>query len=159
MCQQLFIVGHSAEVPTDHLVGSQRWFPPRPQANQHAGDDRAVGLDFTGMESKDDADKAKEQRRRRKQRQKKLEQRARRGPSEPDLGATTDASSSGDDDGDAGKKKEIQAKDMTGFKYFDQLAPLLKRLHDDGCERDQVANRELHYVFDMSLLDDFVVAN
>ena len=25
MCQQLFIVGHSAEVPTDHLVGSQRW--------------------------------------------------------------------------------------------------------------------------------------
>ena len=34
---------------------------------------------------------------------------------------------------------------MTGLKYFEQLAPLLARLHDVGCERDQAGNRELHY--------------
>lgn len=97
----------------------------------------------TGMESKDEADKAKELRRSRKQRQKKLEQRARRGPSEPELASTTDATP--DDHVDKRKKKKIQAKDVTGLKYFDQLAPLLKRLHEDGCERDQAGNRVLHY--------------
>jgi len=95
------------------------------------------------MESKDEADKAKELRRSRKQRRKQLEQRGRRGPSEPKLEPTTDASP--DDGVDKRKKKKIQSKDVIGLKYFDQLAPLLKRLHDDGCERDQAGNRELHY--------------
>lgn len=40
---------------------------------------------------------------------------------------------------------KIQAKDITGLKYFDQLAPLLKRLHDDQCDRDTAGNRTLHY--------------
>lgn len=40
---------------------------------------------------------------------------------------------------------KIQAKDITGLKYFDQLAPLLQRLHDDGCYRDTAGNRKLHY--------------
>ena len=44
-----------------------------------------------------------------------------------------------------GAKKEIEEADITGLKYFDQLAPLLERLHDDGCERDQAGNRSLHY--------------
>jgi len=46
----------------------------------------------------------------------------------------------------AGKKREeIREKDITGLKYFDRLAPLLKRLHDVGCQRDKAGNRELHY--------------
>ena len=42
-------------------------------------------------------------------------------------------------------QKEITESDITGLKFFDQLAPLLKRLHDDGCERDVAGNRSLHY--------------
>lgn len=43
------------------------------------------------------------------------------------------------------RKPELKASDITGLKYFDQLAPLLQRLHDDGCQRDTADNRELHY--------------
>lgn len=43
------------------------------------------------------------------------------------------------------KQQEIQERDITGLKYFDQLAPLLKRLHHDGCNRDAAKNRILHY--------------
>ena len=42
-------------------------------------------------------------------------------------------------------KPKINERDITGLKYFDQLAPLLERLHNDGCERDRAGNRELHY--------------
>jgi len=42
-------------------------------------------------------------------------------------------------------KQKIQESDITGLKYFDQLAPLLQRLHDDGCQRDRAGNRKLHY--------------
>jgi hypothetical protein len=42
-------------------------------------------------------------------------------------------------------KPKIREQDVTGLRYFDQLAPLLKRLHDDGCQRDTAGNRELHY--------------
>ena len=46
----------------------------------------------------------------------------------------------------AGKRrKKIQQRDITGLKFFDKLAPLLVRLHDDGCARDRAGNRELHY--------------
>lgn len=46
----------------------------------------------------------------------------------------------------AGKKKDkIRAQDITGLKFFDKLAPLLERLHDDGCQRDRAGNRTLHY--------------
>lgn len=46
----------------------------------------------------------------------------------------------------AGKRrKEITAPDIQGLKYFDKLAPLLARLHDDGCARDKAGNRELHF--------------
>lgn len=43
------------------------------------------------------------------------------------------------------KRDEIREKDITGLKYFDQLAPLLERLHDDACQRDKAGNRRLHF--------------
>ena len=43
------------------------------------------------------------------------------------------------------KKDKIEPKDITGLKYFDKLAPLLERLHDDGCQRDKAGNRTLHF--------------
>lgn len=39
----------------------------------------------------------------------------------------------------------ITERDITGLKYFDQLAPLLARLHGEGCARDRAGNRQLHY--------------
>ena len=39
----------------------------------------------------------------------------------------------------------ITEKEIVGLKYFDQLAPLLKRLHDDRCARDKSGNRDLHF--------------
>ena len=39
----------------------------------------------------------------------------------------------------------IREKDITGLKYFDPLAPLLERLHDDACGRDTAGNRTLHF--------------
>jgi hypothetical protein len=43
------------------------------------------------------------------------------------------------------RKRRIQEPDITGLKYFDQLAPLLERLHQEGCQRDRAGNRQLHY--------------
>lgn len=43
------------------------------------------------------------------------------------------------------KQDKIESRDLTGLKYFDKLAPLLERLHDDYCQRDKAGNRELHY--------------
>jgi hypothetical protein len=43
------------------------------------------------------------------------------------------------------KKPRIKDADVTGLKYFSQLAPLLQRLHDDACQRDKAGNRELHF--------------
>ena len=43
------------------------------------------------------------------------------------------------------KTEAIQESDIVGLKYFAQLAPLLERLHHDGCERDTAGNRTLHY--------------
>jgi hypothetical protein len=42
-------------------------------------------------------------------------------------------------------RSKIKEKDITGLKYFDQLAPLLERLHDDACARDTAGNRTLHF--------------
>jgi hypothetical protein len=45
----------------------------------------------------------------------------------------------------AGKKREkVREEDVTGLKYFDKLQPLLKRLHEVGCQRDKAGNRKLH---------------
>lgn len=46
----------------------------------------------------------------------------------------------------AGKKRQdVQEEDVTGLKYFDKLAPLLRRLHEVGCQRDKAGNRDLHF--------------
>ena len=42
-------------------------------------------------------------------------------------------------------EKRLAEKDIVGLKYFDELLPLFKRLHHDGCQRDKAGNRELHY--------------
>ncbi len=39
----------------------------------------------------------------------------------------------------------LTEKEIVGFKYFDQLLPLLERLRVDGCDRDKAGNRELHF--------------
>ena len=41
-------------------------------------------------------------------------------------------------------KDPIRETDLLGFKYFPQLARLLKRLHDVGCARDRAGNRQLY---------------
>ena len=92
-------------------------------------------------EARDEANKAEELRRSRKRRQKQLQQRS------PQQSTPTECESTGSTqpgESQTGEKK-IQAKDITGLKYFDQLAPLLQRLHDDGCHRDRANNRKLHY--------------
>jgi Transposase DDE domain len=45
----------------------------------------------------------------------------------------------------AAKDPEIRERDVRGLKYFDQLAPLLERLHDVGCDTDRAGNRTLHF--------------
>jgi hypothetical protein len=39
----------------------------------------------------------------------------------------------------------VGERDVTGFKYFDRLVPLLARLHDVGRARDTAGNRTLHF--------------
>ena len=46
MSQQFFFAGQTREVVADHFVSAQRRFAPGPQTDQHAGDDRAVGLNL-----------------------------------------------------------------------------------------------------------------
>jgi hypothetical protein len=43
------------------------------------------------------------------------------------------------------RRKEVAEKDLTGLKYFDELAPLLARLHGDARRRDKAGNRLLHF--------------
>lgn len=81
--------------------------------------------------------------RRRKLRQKRRQQ-SRSGRAETGREPAGDAMPA-DDAGSREKKKKIQESDITGLKYFERLAPLLQRLHDDGCQRDQAGNRTLHY--------------
>jgi len=45
----------------------------------------------------------------------------------------------------AADKPKLKESDITGLKYFDKLAPLLERLHDDACQRDKAGNRQLHF--------------
>ena len=41
------------------------------------------------------------------------------------------------------RRKKISSSDISALKYFDQLAPLLERLHEVGTERDRAGNRRL----------------
>ena len=42
-------------------------------------------------------------------------------------------------------ERRLTEKDIVGLKDFDQLLPLFKRLHHEGCQRDKAGNRELHF--------------
>src|SRR5205814_9558957 len=53
---------------------------------------------------------------------------------------------------DKTERRKIRESEITGLKYFDKLAPLLERLHDDGCERDAAGNRTLHFDQDCLLV-------
>lgn len=82
----------------------------------------------------------------RKRRAKLLEAKAaqkRSGKSQPPEQVTIGGTTA--QPGTSTNRKKIREQDITGLKYFDQLAPLLKRLHDDGCQRDTAGNRQLHY--------------
>jgi hypothetical protein len=41
--------------------------------------------------------------------------------------------------------RPLTAPALQGWKYFRRLTPLLARLHDAGCQRDQAGNRTLHF--------------
>lgn len=45
----------------------------------------------------------------------------------------------------APKRENVREEDVADLKYFDKLAPLLARLHDVGCKRDEAGNRTLHF--------------
>ena len=47
--QQFRLRGQAAEVKANHLVGAERWLAPGPQADQQAGDDRAVRLNLDAV--------------------------------------------------------------------------------------------------------------
>lgn len=39
----------------------------------------------------------------------------------------------------------IRGCELAGFKYFQMILPMLRRLHGDGCTRDKAHNRDLHF--------------
>src|SRR5437867_4042479 len=46
---------------------------------------------------------------------------------------------------DAAAPEPIRDADLHGWKYFRRLAPLPRRLHGAGGERDRAGNRALHF--------------
>lgn len=84
----------------------------------------------------------------RKQRAKRLASRKLNGPSIQTGSEDPTSQTVAEDEASSpsnSRQRKIKSSDITGLKYFDQLAPLLQRLHDDGCERDTAGNRTLHY--------------
>ena len=64
-------------------------------------------------------------------------------PHEP-LQATTTGGKRGACDSRAKPTPQIDAKDITGLKFFKKVRPLLESLHDIGTQRDKSNNRSLH---------------
>jgi hypothetical protein len=84
----------------------------------------------------------------RKQRAKRLANRKLDGPSIQTGSENPTSQTVAEDEASSpsnSRKPKIKSSDITGLKYFDQLAPLLQRLHNEGCERDTAGNRKLHY--------------
>ena len=91
------------------------------------------------------ADDAKERKRQRRSRERELQHAlGKRARDTSNRSATGNANDPPAADAAVGKPK-LKDSDITGLKYFDQLAPLLERLHDDGCDRDKAGNRKLHF--------------
>jgi len=78
---------------------------------------------------------------RRKQRDRALQQRKLQRGTAADRDSTPQAN---DVTHPTGQGKQIREQDLAGLKYFDKLAPLLQRMHDDSCQRDTAGNRKLH---------------
>ena len=51
---------------------------------------------------------------------------------------------SGSDDQSPLRNAKIDAKDITGLRFFKKIRPLLESLHKVGSERDTAGNRDLH---------------
>ena len=49
MRHQLFLIGEACEIEADHFVGAKRRLLASPQRDQHARDDRAVGLNLDSI--------------------------------------------------------------------------------------------------------------
>ena len=62
-----------------------------------------------------------------------------------DVDQKAKSSSSSSPQSKRSKKQKLRDRDVAHLKYFDQIAPLLERLHDVGCQRDIAHNRDLHY--------------
>src|SRR4029453_17231863 len=43
-----------------------------------------------------------------------------------------------------GPAPSLREQEVRGMKYLDRVFPLLRRLHDVGCQRDKAGNRDLH---------------
>ena len=91
------------------------------------------------------ADNSKEQLKRRVGPERRLKQRQASRPqiSDSDLQSPEDSSEA--ETAILKKKPKIQERDIAGLKYFDKLAPMLERLHHDGCQRDKANDRTSHY--------------
>lgn len=87
-------------------------------------------------------ERKRERRRRRQQLQHALQQRKSRRESTPPVAQPTPQDHHTTEQKQQG---QIQERDITGLKYFDQLGPLLEALHEDACQRDKAGNRELHF--------------
>jgi hypothetical protein len=90
----------------------------------------------------------------RRKRRKQLEQSKKRKRQTPvaKVAAADDTETAGELQPDEEKrssgpkpKPKIKDSDLSGFKYFDELAPRFESLHEFGCERDKAGNRRLHY--------------
>ncbi|HXI42816.1 MAG TPA: IS4 family transposase [Bryobacteraceae bacterium] len=44
----------------------------------------------------------------------------------------------------SGPAPSLREQEVRGMKYLDRVFPLLRRLHDVGCQRDKAGNRDLH---------------
>ena len=82
---------------------------------------------------------------RRQRSQRELQRNAARRKVLSEKNSDSDPASEEPADSPPDNKRKLKESDITGLKYFDKLAPLLERLHDDACERDKAGNRELHF--------------
>jgi hypothetical protein len=96
----------------------------------------------------------RQQRKQRRQRRKQLEQAKKQKRQTPVAKAPTadDAESAGELQPDTSPRRsgrppkpKLKDSDLSGFKYFDELAPRFETLYEFGCERDKAGNRTLHY--------------
>jgi len=49
MPDQLVFIGHACEIPAQHFIRPQGGLAPRPQGNQHTGDNSRIGLQFDAV--------------------------------------------------------------------------------------------------------------